>query len=265
MKKISIIFILSLSTTILFGQVGGVSNAKLAALNSEAIPRNTVEFEPTVFHISAKKAWDKGGDLQDLYSTSDSVLKNTGLSFRFTYGLWDVLEIGGSISTDLANTSLGMKYNFWSNQKMGIAAVAGANIPLGNKTIDKTVRLADNLTSIGGGLIYSINFNEEFSFDASAQYLFFATETDDNNKGTVYINGDLGYFILDHKIQLVIGAGYQSSSFDQLNSNSVTVYPGFTLHTGNRYVIILQAPFDIAGKNALKNAGVAFSLTIAID
>lgn len=158
---------------VLFGQVGGVSNSKLASLNMEVVGHHNVEFEPTVFHVIAKKKWDHNGHLVDLYSSSDSVFKNTGLAFRFTYGLWDKFEIGGSISTDLALTNLGAKYKFWSNDIMGFAAVVGANIPLGNKTIDKTIRLAENLTSLGGGIIYSLIFSENLSMDATAQYLFF--------------------------------------------------------------------------------------------
>lgn len=231
----------------------------------EVVGHHNVEFEPTVFHVIAKKKWDHNGHLVDLYSSSDSVFKNTGLAFRFTYGLWDKFEIGGSISTDLALTNLGAKYKFWSNDIMGFAAVVGANIPLGNKTIDKTIRLAENLTSLGGGIIYSLIFSENLSMDATAQYLFFAEKTEDNHKGSYYINADVGYFVFQQQLQLIGGFGYQSSSFDNFTSSTLTMYPGVTVQTGQRYVMILQAPFDITGKNALKNAGFAFSLTITID
>lgn len=56
---------------------------------------------------------------------------------------------------------------------MAFAAMAGANIPLGNKTIDKTIRLSDQITSLGAGLIYTWSFTEVFSLDANVQYLFF--------------------------------------------------------------------------------------------
>lgn len=265
MKKLSLLLFILIASQQLFAQVGGVSNSKLASLNIDPIPHHTVEFEPTVFHVSAHKNWDSNGTLVDLYGSSDSVFKNTGLAFRFTYGLWDVLEIGGSISTDLAMTNLGAKYKFWANDKMGFAAVLGANIPLGNKTIDKTIRLSENLTSIGGGVIYTAFINEKFSLDATAQYLFFAEKTEDDHKGSYYLNADIGYFVFKQQLQLVAGFGYQSAAFENFNSNTLTMYPGVTIHTGKRYVMILQTPFDIAGKNALKNAGVSFSLTIAID
>lgn len=253
------------SSMILFGQIGGVSNSKLSSLNIEPIGHHHVEFEPSVFHAVSHKNWDNSGNLIDLYGSADSVFKNTGLAFRFTYGLWDKLEIGGSISTDLALTNLGAKYKFWANNKMGFAAVMGANIPLGNKAIDKTIRLSENLTSIGGGIIYSVIFNEDLSMDATAQYLFFAEKTKENHKGSYYINADIGYFVFKHQLQLIAGLGYQSSAFESFNSNTLTMYPGVTINTGRRYVIIFQAPFDIAGKNALKNAGFVFSLTITID
>lgn len=265
MKNILFTSLLFISAFALFAQVGGVSNSKLASLNAGVIDHHIVEFEPTVTHMVSHKVWNNDGKLQDLYGSSDSVFKSTGLGFRFTYGMWGKLEIGGSISTDLAMTGLGVKYNFWGNDKMDIAAVAGANIPLGNKTLDNTIKLSDNLTSVGGGFIYTAYFNEKFSLDAAAQYLFFAKKTDDNHKGSLYLNTDVGYFVLDHTLQLIVGAGYQNSSFDQLNSNIVSIYPGITVETGKRYVLILQTPVDIAGKNARKNFGVSFSLTISID
>ncbi|NPD46463.1 MULTISPECIES: transporter [unclassified Lentimicrobium] len=265
MKKIFLTSIIIISSYVLFAQIGGVSNSKLASLNATTIDHHIVEFEPSVSHIISHKVWNNEGQLQDLYGSSDSVFKSTGLGFRFTYGLWDKVEIGGSISTDLAMTGLGVKYNFWGNDKMDIAAVAGANIPLGNKTIDNTIKLSDNLTSVGGGFIYSAYFNEKFTLDAAAQYLFFAEKTEDEHKGSLYLNTDVGYYVFDQNLQLIVGAGYQNSSFNQLNSNTVSVYPGITVETGKRYVLILQAPFDIAGKNARKNFGISFSLTISID
>lgn len=265
MKKLLFTSLYTLFSIAIFAQVGGVSNSKLASLNAGVIDHHIVEFEPTVTHMVSHKTWNNEGKLQDLYGSSDSVFKSTGLGFRFTYGLWGKLEIGGSISTDLAMTNLGMKYNFWGNDKMDIATVVGANIPLGNKTIDKTRRLSDNLTSMGGGFIYSAYFNEKFSLDAAAQYMFFAEKTDDNHKGSFYLNTDVGYFVFDNTLQLIVGAGYQNSSFDQINSNTVSIYPGITVETGKRYVLILQAPFDIAGKNSRKSFGASFSLTISID
>lgn len=265
MKKIFLINLIFILSVYGYSQIGGISNSKLYSINTDIIKRHTIEFEPTVYHTNSIKYWDSNGNLQNSFSTADSALKNTGLSFRFTYGLWDVLEIGGSISTELGSTSLGVKYKFWSNQSMAFAAMAGANIPLGNKTIDKTIRLSDQITSLGAGLIYTVTFSEVFSLDANAQYLFFAEETDDKNKGTLYLSSDIGYYVFDRKLQLIGGLGYFNSSFESFNSSSLTVYPGCTVETGNNFVIVLQAPFDVNGKNALKNAGFVISLTLGFN
>ncbi len=254
-------FLMSFSA---FSQIGGISNSKLYSINTDAIGHHTVEFEPTVYHITSSKYWDNESNLQNTFASSDSVLRNTGLSFRFTYGLWDVLEIGGSIATDLASTSLGLKYNFWSAEKMGFAFMAGANIPLGNKTVDQSIRLSDQITSVGGGLVYTVNFSERFSLDANAQYFFFAEETDDKNKGSFYLSTDLGYYFFDGGLQLIGAFSYGSSKFENLTSNTLTFYPGITVETGKNYVIIVQTPFDIAGKNSLKNAGLLFTLTMTV-
>lgn len=90
MKKILLINLILLLSIYGFSQIGGISNSKLYSINTDAIKHHTIEFEPTVNHTSSTKYWDSNGDLQNSFSTSDSAIKNTGLSFRFTYGLWDV-------------------------------------------------------------------------------------------------------------------------------------------------------------------------------
>lgn len=265
MKKLLFTSILIISSYALIAQVGGVSNSKLASLNIDAIGHHTVEFEPTVYHFSSKKYWDNDGSLQNLYGSADSINKNTGLAFRFTYGLWDKLEIGGSISTDLAASSLGIKYKFWSNDKMGFAAIAGANIPLGNKTIDNSSRYSKPITTLGAGMIYTAYLSDRLSIDATGQYFFYTEKTDYDYKGSYYINSDIGYYVFNNTLQLIAGFGYQGSTMRDVHFNTFTMYPGLTVETGKRYVLVLQAPFDIAGKNSAKNVGVSFSLTITID
>ncbi len=246
-------------------QVGGISGSKLDAYCVDVVDHKKIEFEPGFFHFSSNQSWNNDGYLDDIYSSPDSLIHNTGMNFRFTYGLWDKLEIGGSVSTDLQVSHWGLRYVLYQKKKIGVALIAGANIPFGNKVVDKSVRLADNIASIGGGGVFSAQFSENLSFDFNAQYMAFIQTTNDNNKGSYYLNADIGYYLFKHQLQLIAGLGYQQSNFDQFTSSTLTVYPGVTIETGNNYIIVIAVPFDIYGTNANKNVGLMFALTLTFD
>jgi len=263
-KQILLISVL-MAPFLLFAQIGGVSGGKLSAYNAETISKHLVEFEPSISYIGATKYWNNSSDLNLIYQTSDSAIRNTGMAFRFTYGLFENLEIGGSISSNLMSTSLGLKYLIWNNDKMCFGAMAGVNTPLGNQSIDKTVRYSNLLTSYGLGVIYTYYFKDHFSIDFNATYMTFAKKTDDQHKGSWYLNAEAGYYIWDGKLQFIGGFGYQSSAYDGLISNVLTCYPGITIETGKSYIIVIQAPFDLAGMNARKNVGFGFALTLMFN
>jgi len=66
-------------------------------------------------------------------------------------------------------------------------------------------------------------------------------------------------------LQFVGGLGYQQSIFEGFTDEVLTVYPGITVETGKNYIIVISAPFDIYGKNSIKNRGVSFALTLTFD
>ncbi|RLD54504.1 MAG: hypothetical protein DRJ05_14515, partial [Bacteroidetes bacterium] len=134
-------------------QIGGISASKLGSVCADVVDNKKIEFEPGFFHVVSKNAWDSDGHLENLFSSDDSVRRSTGIYFRFTYGLWDKLEIGASISTDLQRSRWGLKYIVYSKEKLGFALIAGANIPFDNKDVDKSIRLSNNITSVGGGAV----------------------------------------------------------------------------------------------------------------
>ena len=146
-----------------------------------------------------------------------------------------------------------------------MALIAGANIPFGNKVVDNSIRLADNLTSVGGGAVFSAQFSEDFSLDFNAQYMAFVKTTNENHRGSYYFNADLGYYFFKHQLQLIAGLGYQQSNFETFSSSTLTVYPGVTVETGKNYIIVISAPFDVYGQNAIKNSGIILALTLTFD
>lgn len=257
-------FLVTISNSV-FAQVGGLSNSKLGSYCAGVIGDKTVEFEPSFYYFESKKNWDDDGNLEDIFGSADSSRHNTGLGFRITYGLWDRLEIGTNISTDLEMSSWGARFLIYSKKKIGVAVIAGANIPFGNKVVSNSVRLADNITSVGGGGVFTAKFSENFSIDASAQYMAFIKTTNDNHHGSFYFNTDIGYYVFKHQLQIIAGLGYQQSNYDQFTSSVFTINPGVTVETGKNYVIVINAPFDIYGRNAIKNAGILLALTLTFN
>jgi len=195
----------------------------------------------------------------------DSTRAVTGMNFRFSYGLWDKLELGTAISTDLSVSNWGAKYLVYQKQKIGVAVIAGANIPFGNRDIDKKARLSQLLTSVGGGAILTARPLEDFSLDVNVQYMFFTEPTDDKKKGSWYLNADFGYYVFKRQLQLIAGAGYQDAVFAESTSQTLTINPGVTVETSRTFIIVLTAPFDVYGINSLKNSGITFALTLLFD
>lgn len=264
-RGIVVIFLYMFSTVQGFSQVGGISGSKLDAVCVDVVDHKKIEFEPAFYHARAKNYWDKDGNLQGIYSTGDSVRAVTGMNFRFTYGLWDRLEIGTSISIDLAVSSWGARFVAYQNQKIGVAIIAGANIPFGNGDIDKKIRFSELLTSAGGGAVFSANFSKNLSLDFNGQYMVFLKETQNHHRGSWFFNTDIGYYLFNHQLQLIAGIGYQDAVFEDFTSQILTVYPGITVETGKNYIIVISAPFDVYGVDALKNAGINFALTLTFD
>lgn len=160
---------------------------------------------------------------------------------------------------------MGARFVAYQNEKIGVAVVVGANIPFGNRGVDGKTRVSQLMTSVGGGGVFSAHFNENFSLDFNTQYMFFLKETDNTNKGTLYVNAEVGQYFFKHQFQLIAGLGYQNSVFETYSNQILSVYPGITIETGKSYIIVVSVPFDVYGENALKNYGINFALTLTFD
>ena len=259
------IFLLPLFIIISFvatAQIGGLSSSKLSSISADVVDNENVEFEPGFSSSRSNKFFDGNGDTQNMFSTADSVKHLTGMAFRFTYGLWDKLEVGVSVSTDLSLIKIGTKYEFINNEKLAVAAIAGLNVPMGNATIDNTVRATANVTQAGLGFVASYVFTDRLSADFTTQYMIFIKPTIDNNTGGIYLNGDVGYYFFDNRFKLVTGFGFYNVKNDVGNHQVFTMYPGFTIESGKDYFIACSVPFDVFGKNEAQNVAVNFTLTL---
>ncbi len=263
-KLTLIIILINISNTI-YSQIGGISASKLTSFSVGTVPQGKIELEPSFSHFNSKYYWDNDNNKQSIYSTTDSIRNISAMSFRFTYGITNNLELGVSVSPDVSMSNWGMRYIIYENKKLGIAAITGMNIPLGNQTIDKKLRLADNLLSLGVGGVMSYNISDNFSTDFTAQYQFRLEESAQQDKNAMFLNLDFGYYILNHKLQLATGFGYRGVQDDNGNHNVFTITPGVTIETGKAFIVVLYAPFDVIGKNEVVNNGFGFALTLLFN
>ncbi len=264
MKNFLLFFFIA-STLPLFAQIGGLSASKISSYCTTVVGNNTIEFEPSFTSTVSRKAWDSNSDMYNLYSTSDSVSRLSAMNFRFTYGLWDKLEIGLSVSSIMSAASIGARYIIVTNDKFGIAAIAGLNMPMGNQTVDKSLRNTSNMYKAGLGLVTTYNFSDNLSIDFTGQYSYFLRETDDNNKGGFYLNSDVGYYVLNKKLQLITGIGFYNIKNDIGNHQVLTMYPGIEIAPGGDFLIVMSVPFDVYGRNEAKNVGFLFALTLTFN
>ncbi len=264
MKNI-IIALLLVSSAPLMAQIGGLSASKLSSLTVDVVNHKKVEFEPGFFHARASKYWNQDRVLKNYYSTSDSLRMLTGMYFRFTYGLWNNLEMGVSLSSDMSLSQWGMRYVVMQKKNIALAAIAGLNIPLGNTPVDKRLRAGSNSSQAGIGVVGSLFSDKNLSLDFTAEYMHFIDQQFAQDKGGLYLSLDVGYYIWDRQLQLIGAASYQNVDSREGTHEVLTLYPGITIETGKDYIIVLAFPFDVYGRREAKNTWINFALTLTFD
>ena len=265
MKRLLTILIFVFVSGSVSAQIGGLSASKLTSLTAKTVDYKKIEFEPGFYHLRSTKYWDSEGNLKNIFSTPDSIKVVSGMYFRFTYGLWENMEAGFSISSDLSIAQLGFRYQFLKKSKIGIAGIGGVNIPLGTRMIDHRIRATSNLMQVGVGLVSTCDFNENLSLDFTGSFMKFVKETDAHHKGGLYMNMDLGHYFFNHQFQVVGAASYQFIKDDDGGHQVFTINPGVTIETGKNFIIVVSFPYDIYGKRETQNVAVNFALTLTFD
>ena len=266
-KRIQFLIITAITVLpmIHYAQVGGISGSKISASTVDVVDHHKLEFEPSFFHFKANKFWDENSNLQDLYLNQDSIKWGTSLNFRITYGLFDKFEIGTSISSDLLLIQIGTRYILYNNKNTGLALVGGLNLPLGNKSVSKSLRYSNTISKAGGGLVFTGYLNNDFSVDINAQYFSSIENSIDKSTSNIYLNSDFGYYVMLRQLQFIAGFGYQFLQYGDFDTQIFTFFPGITVETGKQYIIVLGGLIDLWGKNAIKNNGAVLALTITFE
>ncbi len=252
-------------------QIGGLSASKLSAINSETVPRFTIEFEPSFVIGYAKRYWDRYGKNKSLFKDTDSLQVISEMDFRFTYGVTSRWEMGFTLPTGMKFLSLGSKYRFLKKDKYALAVLNGFNLPLGNHVYHITYRhntKSEYDVNILLGLAATYTFNQKFSVDLNPVlqshldrgFSHLVQHVD------VFFNTDFGYYFTDG-FQGIIGV-YYFKTRGGLNSNyaqKLTVNPGFTIEKARHFIIVMNFPFDVWGRNSEIQVGMGFALTIWIN
>lgn len=245
-------------------QIGGISASKLNSVCVDVVKYHVIEFEPSFYYSNSRKYWNNDNRLYNFFSTNDSISNSAGMQFRFTYGLLNKLEVGVTVPDDLSMSSWGLRYIVSQNNKLGFALMSGVNIPLGNNIQDISIRTKENTSQLGLGAVLSYQQNPNFSIDLNAQFDSYLKKLKSTENNSFYLSADAGYFFFSHSFQIIGGVGYQRHYYNTDNQFLVTLYPGMSIETGKDFIIVLQAPFDIYGKNIEKTVGFSFALTLTI-
>ena len=271
MKKLILVLIVLNAVTI-FGQVLGVSASKFSNVCTDPVPQNTIEFEPSIYINFSEGYYSSSSRFNSFLPGKDSLNTASDLFFRFTYGAIKNLEIGFTVPSSMSNISLGAKYkipySFDKNTSFGV--LAGLNIPLGNRgyRLSENSDVSELFTyGVAGGLIISHFFTDNFSVDinAVAQKNFPSSSASDYNSSGIFAGADFGYYFVKG-IQAIIGFNYSALNFNnpELDQNSLLLNAGVTIERAKDFIIVLNTPITIFGKNVEKTYGFGFALTIAL-
>ncbi len=261
------------SSSLVRGQIGGLSASKLSNISSDVIPKNVIEFEPSISADFSKGYWNSNSNFSSYNSTDDSLITSSDLFFRFTYGAIKNFEIGFTVPSSVENIEIGAKYRipFSFNRKTSFGALAGINFPLGNQGY----RFSENNNGgklfsygIAGGIIISHSFTNDFSVDvnAIAQKNFPSENKDDYNSASVFGGADFGYYFIKG-VQAILGFNYSDLKFNDadLEQYSLVINIGISIERAKNYSIALNSPITIMGKNIDKTLGLGFALTMVFN
>lgn len=244
-KLIPVIFLILFSNNI-FSQIGGISASKLVVINTETVPKNKIEFEPS-FNFSI--------------SNSDSLQTNSNFGFRFTYGLNDKTEIGISLPINMKGLNWGIKYHAIDISKISLGIIAGIeNALIVNKNMEADLSVFLKSYAAGITSTYQINNKLSIDFDSQVQSHFHYSKQDFH----LFINSELGYFIKEG-LQLAGGLQYGNNPLCHTPENSLIFNSGLTVEKAENFILVLNFPYQFKIKQSNASIGFAMALTILID
>ena len=246
-------FLLSI---ISYGQIGGISGAKLCVPEASVLPSGGFEFEPSFSVFNASSRFCENGTIESLSGKNIS----SNVSFRVTAGVADDLELGASFSSTIEQVSFGSKYIFFDSKNLHLALIAGISLPAGNKFIADTLQDDNNNFTSSYGSIATLKLDKSSSLDIILSYTRIHGVHPFNNILSCGIG--VGRW-LSQKFQGVLELNGFVTWNGQLHSDKLSILPGITYRISSLLLFVLGAQFDLIGKNEDKGYGYfsAFTMT----
>jgi hypothetical protein len=259
---LSLLFVISYTSA----QVGGLSASKLGTLTTTTVPAGAIEFEPFFSYALSNNFFDNNTNRQPLFSTSDSTMKFSFFGMRFSYGLMKNLEIGISLPIDVSEINFGAKYKLPLEGKLSLGVLAGYNTIMGNRIYVCRNAVCKVTPAYVGGMIMTYDFSPKLSIDIDAQYHQHKKTTSEGHTHGFNINSDIGYYLME-RVNFIVGLNYayQAYNADIDDSYLITLNTGVAIEKAENFILVLNAPFDLFGKNEYQTTGFGLALTIMFD
>lgn len=265
MRKLILALNMFFAISVAYSQVGGLSASKLGTYCAETVPAQSLEFEPTFYFASTTSYFNQNSDIHKLFMSEDSIQHFASTGFRFSYGLFENFELGVTIPIDISTISFGIKYKLPIDNKLEFGLMAGYNGIYGNDIYVKRNTVHESTSAYALGLICTYPFSDKLSIDFNAQYQTHIHKTITNHKKGVYLSSDIGYYLLKN-INFISGFSYSFRNNDAPEQNSYlfTFNPGIAIEKAERFILVLNSPVDLFGKNEYKTTGLGLALTILL-
>jgi hypothetical protein len=250
----------------LSAQVTGVAASKLGAYNAESIGARNFEFEPAFFLGYVARTWNTDRIVQPVYENTDTADLTLDAGFRFTYGIGSRLEAGCYLPMDLSSLSLASKFLFLASDKYDLSGILGINILGLGEARPRQMRSYEQSTLLAGGIAFSWQGNDKFSLDANAQVQKTLAPTFGDHRYDLFLTADAGYYIKPG-IQFIAELNYSASNFYEtsLSNDCLILNTGLTIETAENFIIVLNTPLPLLGKNTDIQYGLGFALTVMLE
>lgn len=264
-KSVIVIILIIFSGNYAFSQISGISASKLGTYCACPVPLHEIEFEPAFGTSFSRGTWNPQGKYFAYNPANDSNAFSSEFAFRFTYGIFNNMEAGIFIPVSGEMISTGIKYNFPS-LKDKFAFMAGVNIPLQSQKKNDNLFTDRDFGSYGAGIIFSSQLCEKSSLDFNIQGQKYFKNLNNGHYSDIFASTDFG-FIIFYNLQTVLGVIYKTSIFDNSieNVHLLTINPGITIESAENFILALNYPIDIMGRNVEKSQGFSLALTIMIN
>ena len=265
MKKENWLFGIIIISTSVNAQTGGISASKLATINALPVPERKIEFEPSLSTSYCTGYFNETGKIMNYYNEDDSINIESEISIRITYGLTESMEVGLSVPIGADYISAGVKYKFFEAKRLAIAALAGINSSFHSKLPKSNIKYEES-TLIATGFAITWLLNNKFSVDMDSQCQFTLKKTSDQHRYDGFLDIDAGYYVFPW-LQPVLGVNYGRSEFSLCNSDitMIVLNTGFTFEPAEQFLMVINSPLILGGKNTDRNFGFGFALTITLE